>query len=150
MNTKQAKDFLAEQAAQQAALDRTPLSDLEKRMMYFTESDPASCDDPVSLNDEFEERYDTAEYEAKMSRLLRRAYKRLKDENVGEKLQWDEAISTLEQGDHYILILLNADSKLARQGLRIWVVLAWGFGLGFALVILLMLGIILNHYWNNS
>ena len=49
-------------------------------MMYFTESDPASCDDPVSLNDEFEEKYDAVEYEAEMSRLLRRAYKRLKDE----------------------------------------------------------------------
>ena len=149
MDTKKAKDFLADQAAQQAALDRTPLSDLERRMMYFTESDPASCNDPVSLNDEFEEKYDTLEYEAKMSRLLGRAYKRLKDENAGERLQWDEAISTLEQGDHYILVLLN-DTKLARQGLRLWVVLAWGVGLGIALVILLMLVIIWNHYSNNS
>ena len=150
MNTKEAKDFLADQAAQQAAFERTPLSDLERRMMYFTERDPASCDDPVSLNDKFEEKYDTVEYEAKMSRLLRRAHKGLKDENVGERLQWDEAISTLEQGDHYILVLLNVDSKLARQGLRIWVVLAWGIGLGIALVVLLMLGIIWNHYWNKS
>src|ERR1700722_3938626 len=98
MNTNEAKDFLADQAAQQAALDRTPLSDLERRMMYFTESDPASCDDPVGLNDDFEEKYNTAEYEAKMSRLLHRAYKRLKAENVGGKLQWDEAISTLKKG----------------------------------------------------
>ena len=150
MDTKQAKDFLADQAAQQAALDRNPLSDVERRMMYFTESDPASCDNPISLNDEFEEKYDAVEYEEKMSRLLSRAYKRLKDENAGARLQWDEAISTLEQGDHYILVLLNDDSKLARQGLRIWVVVAWGIGLGVALVILLMLGIIWKHYWNNS
>ena len=129
MDTKEAKDFLADQAAQQAAFERTPLSDLERRMMYFTERDPASCDDPVSLNDKFEEKYDTVEYEAKMSRLLRRAHKGLKDENVGERLQWDEAISTLEQGDHYFLVLLNVDSKLARQGLRIWVVLGGVSGL---------------------
>jgi hypothetical protein len=115
MNTKEAKDFLADQAAQQAALDRTPLSDLERRMMYFTESDPASCDDPVSLNDEFEEKYDTAEYEAKMSRLLRRAYKRLKAENAGGKLQWDEAISTLKKGDHYILVLWRQHSPMDAQ-----------------------------------
>jgi hypothetical protein len=105
MNTKQATDFLADQAAQQAALDRTPLSDLEKRMMYFTESDPASCDDPVSLHDEFEGKYDDVEYEAKMSRLLSRAYKRLKAENPEGKRYWDEAISTLEKGDHYLLVL---------------------------------------------
>jgi hypothetical protein len=150
LETKQAKDFLADQAAQQAALERTPLSDVERRMMYFTENDPTSCDNPANLNDEFEETYDTAEYEEKMSGLLRRAYKRLGDENTGAKLQWDEATSTLEQGDHYILVLLNTDSKLARQGLLVWKVLAWGVGLGIALVILLMLGIILNHYWNNS
>ena len=115
MNTKQAKDFLADQAAQQAALDRTPLSDLEKRMMYFTESDPASCDDPVSLNDEFEEKYLTAEYEAKMSRLLKRAYKRLKTENPGGKLQWDDAISTLKKGDHYVLLLVGRTPPTTSQ-----------------------------------
>ena len=43
MNTKQAKDFLVEQATKQAALENLPLSDIEKKMMYFTESDPASC-----------------------------------------------------------------------------------------------------------
>lgn len=75
MNTKEAKDFLADQVAQQTTLDRTPLSDLERRMMYFTESDPDSCEDPISLNNEFEEKYDTVEYEAKMSQLLRRAYR---------------------------------------------------------------------------
>ena len=57
----------------------------------------------------------------------------LGDENTGAKLQWDEATSTLEQGDHYILVLLNTDSKLARQGLPVWKVLAWGVGLGIAL-----------------
>lgn len=113
MNTKQAKDFMADQAAQQAALERTPLSDLERRMMYFTESDPASCNDPISLNEQFEQKCDTAEYEEKMSRLLSHAYNRLKDENVGGTVQWDEAISTLEHGDHYILALLKVHSKLA-------------------------------------
>src|SRR5580704_10581889 len=112
MNTKEAKDFLADQSAQQASLDHTPLSDLERRMMYFTESDPASCGDPVSLNDEFEEKYDNAEYEAKMSRLLHRAYKRLKAENPEGKLQWDKALSTLEKGDHYVLVLWGQHSPM--------------------------------------
>lgn len=78
MNTMQAKDFLADQAAQQAAIDGISLSDLEKRMMYFTESDPASCENPVDLNTEFEERYDTGEYELKISGLLNHVHRRLK------------------------------------------------------------------------
>jgi hypothetical protein len=39
MNTKQAKDFLVQQTSEQAALENASLSDFEKRMMYFTESD---------------------------------------------------------------------------------------------------------------
>jgi hypothetical protein len=34
MNTREAKDFLADQAAQQAALDRTPLSDQVNEALY--------------------------------------------------------------------------------------------------------------------
>jgi hypothetical protein len=83
--------------------------------MYFTESDPESCGDPVSLNDEFEEKYDTAKYEAKMSRLLHRAYKRLKAEDPGGKFQWDEAISTLEKGDHYVLVLWGQHSPMGAR-----------------------------------
>ena len=46
MNARQAKDFLVNQAAEQASLDGIPLSDLEKRMMCFTESDD-SCQVPL-------------------------------------------------------------------------------------------------------
>ena len=39
MRIREAKDFLAQQTAEQAALENVPLSDLEKRMMYFTETE---------------------------------------------------------------------------------------------------------------
>ena len=81
MKTKQAKDFLTLQTAEQAARENIPLSDIEKKMMYFTESNGTSCDNPVELNDEFEAQYETAVYEAKISRLLHHAYNRLKAED---------------------------------------------------------------------
>jgi hypothetical protein len=37
MRVREAEDFLVAQTAEQAALEGVPLSDLEKRMMYFTE-----------------------------------------------------------------------------------------------------------------
>jgi hypothetical protein len=43
----EAKDFLVQQTAEQAALKNAPLSDLEKRMMSFTEVD--ECPDPVAV-----------------------------------------------------------------------------------------------------
>jgi hypothetical protein len=155
MNTRQAKDFLAQQAADQAALEKVPFSDLEKRMMYFTESDPSSCDNPIDLNADFEKQYDTKEYEPKISRLLHHSYKRLKNEDRDKLRYWTEAIDTLRKGDHYVLVFLDADSELdqqdprtrVQQGRRTWVVIAWGIGLGIAVVILMMLAIILDHYF---
>jgi hypothetical protein len=56
MNVREAKDFLVDQAAQQAAIDGVPLSDLEKRTMYSTEWDDRGGD-PIALNEEFEAQY---------------------------------------------------------------------------------------------
>ena len=97
MNTKAAKDYLVEQTVEQAALEHMPLTDLETRTMYFTESDAASCADPIALNDEFEQEYHTPEYEAKMSRLLHHAHKRLKQEDPERTRQWNEAMRVLER-----------------------------------------------------
>jgi len=146
MDTRKAKDFLVQQTAEQAALENVPLSDLEKRMMYFTESDSASCDNPIDLNKEFEEHYDTEEYERKISRLLNHAFKRVKGEDPEKLRNWNQAIHILRKGDHYILVLLDVDSELVHQGPRIWRAIVWGIGLGIALVILMMLGIILDQY----
>jgi hypothetical protein len=105
MKTNQAKNFLVQQTAEQAARESVPLSETEKKMMYFTESDATSCDNPVELNEEFEAQYDTAEYETKISRLLHHAYDRLKLEDPEGKRTWDQAIRALRKGDHYLLVL---------------------------------------------
>jgi len=108
MNAKQAKDFLVQQTVEQASIENVPLSDLEKRMMYFVENDPSSCENPLELNDEFESQYETAEYEAKMSRLLHHAYRRLKKTDPEKVRDWSDAIRTLSRGDRYIPVLWAA------------------------------------------
>jgi hypothetical protein len=104
MRTLEAKDFLVQQTAQQAQLESVPFSDLEKRMLYFTESGYVP-EDPVKLNDEFEAQYETEEYEAKVSRLLHHAYQRLRKENDAARKNWDIAIKCLRRGDHYLLVM---------------------------------------------
>jgi hypothetical protein len=104
MKVSQAKDFLIQQTAEQPLLEGSPLSNLEKRMMYFTESEDAS-EDPIQLNDEFEAEYDTDAYESKISKLLRRAYARVKKENPERARFWDDSIRLLREGDHYLLVL---------------------------------------------
>ena len=105
-----AKDFLVRQTAEQAALENVPLSDLEKRMVYFTETDECP-EDPIALNDAFEAEYDTDEYEAKISRLLHHAYGRLRKENDAVRKNWDLAIKCLRRGDHYLLVMWDMSSS---------------------------------------
>jgi len=109
MTTKQAKDFLVQQAGEQAARENVPLSDIERRMMYFTESDPTSCDNPTETNDEFEGQYDTEEYEVKISQLLHHAYDSLNAGDPDGRRKWDQAIHTLRKGDHYLLVLWDIE-----------------------------------------
>jgi hypothetical protein len=118
MDTKQAKDFLVAQVAQQAAIESVPLADIEKRMMYFTESDPASCPDPLAINDEFEARFEMPEYEAKISELLEHARERLQKDDPERARRWDAAVGELEKGDHYILVLLGLSGTLAAGARR--------------------------------
>jgi hypothetical protein len=136
LNTKQAKDFLVEQAIEQAALDGVLLADVEKRMMYFTESDPASCDNAIELNNEFEAEHETKEYETKISRLLHHAYSRLKQENPERVRNWDEAIRTLREGDHYLLVMVN-QSKVSGVTWRMPIL--WGIGISILIFFLIVL-----------
>jgi hypothetical protein len=135
VNTKQAKDFLVEQTVEQATLEGVTLADVEKRMMYFTESDTASCDNPIELNDEFETQYETKEYETKISQLLHHAYRRLKEENPEQVRNWDQAIRTLRKGDHYLLVMVDQSSA---ADLNWWMPILWGFGIGILIVILIV------------
>lgn len=104
MKVREAKDFLVTQTAEQAALERVPLSDLEKRMMYFTESGYVP-EDPIKLNEEFEAQYSTAKYEKKISSLMHHAYTRVHKEGGPALQTWDEAIRRLKRGDHYLLVM---------------------------------------------
>ena len=109
MKNKQAKDFLVQEAAEQAGRENIPLSDIEKKMMCFTESDASTCENPVELNDPFKAQYDTSEYEAKISRLLHHAYERLRREDPERVREWNLAIRALRRGDHYILVLWDTN-----------------------------------------
>jgi hypothetical protein len=88
-------------------------------MMYFTESAEAA-EDPIELNGEFEAAYDTAEYEAKVGGLLRRAYARLRKENAPDAQHWKESVRFLQKGDHYILVLCGTLMPVGGSPLRVF------------------------------
>lgn len=106
MRVQEAKDFLVQQAEEQAQLESVPLAELEKRMMYFTEG-PDAIENPITLNEEFEEQFNTSEYETKIAKLLRHAYKRLKQNDESKAGVWKESVRKLKEGDHYLIVLLE-------------------------------------------
>jgi hypothetical protein len=103
MRVQEAKDFLVQEIVAEAQAESAPLADLERRMLYFTESSDA-IEDPVTLNEQFTAQYDTAEYEKKISRLIGHAYRRIKRESPEKLRLWNDALRVLRKGDHYILV----------------------------------------------
>lgn len=147
MKVHEAKDFLVQQTAEQAALENVPLTDLEKRMMYFTET--GECpEDPIALNDAFEAEYDTDNYEEKVSGLLRHAYARLKKENPSSARTWDEAVQDLRKGDHYLLVFLDDApigyaSNQSLFGWSFWKLL--GIGILILVIGIVVFAAVLHH-----
>jgi hypothetical protein len=106
MQVSEAKDFLVKQAVEQARLEGVPLSDLERRMMYFTETGEYP-EDPLARNEEFRKEYETDEYERKVKKLLANAHRRLKKERSPALAEWEQSLRVRDQIDDYILILCD-------------------------------------------
>lgn len=100
-----AKQFLISRVAEEAAMERVELSDVEKKMLHFTEAGGLSPE-MASVVAQFETHYDSDEYESKIVGLLKNAY----DRDLGQSLQtaWDDAISALKAEDHYILVMVHS------------------------------------------
>jgi hypothetical protein len=94
-----------------------PLSSLEKRMMYFTETGECPVD-PIACNDAFEAEYDATTYEKKIARLMAQAYRRIKRANPEKLRLWNNAFRILREGDHYLLLFCHQNTF--RRSPRIW------------------------------
>jgi hypothetical protein len=106
MDPRDAKQFLISRVIQEGELEHVPLSDIEKKMLYFTEVHP-SLPDIYEVNAEFERNYDSSEYEAKVARLLKNARDRDGKESPSRELAWEDALDALRKEDHYILVMVG-------------------------------------------
>ena len=67
---KQAKDFLADRIAAEAKRGGAPLSEVERKMLYFSETD-WTLPEMATVSAEFDRDYDENEYEQKIAALVR-------------------------------------------------------------------------------
>ena len=102
----EARQFFIEQVAQRALVEGASLSGDERQMLLWSESEPDSVSDPA-LPERFAAGTSDADYEARVAGLLKRCFDDEVRRNPKAREQWQQAWSVLNQGDHYLLIILD-------------------------------------------
>jgi hypothetical protein len=105
MDSVAAKQFLISKVVEEANFEQVSLSEIEKKMLHFTEVHP-SLPDIYEVNAEFERSYNLDEYEAKITNLLRSARDRDRNESPSREQLWKDALAELSKEDHYILVMV--------------------------------------------
>ena len=102
---REAKEYLIARIVAEADRTGILLSETERKMMYFTET-AWTLPDISEVSEAFDRKYDQPTYEAKIGRLVQEAEQRANQTN--ELKVWKDAVRTLKQEDHYLLVLLAA------------------------------------------
>jgi hypothetical protein len=105
-SVQEAKEFIAAEIAGQAQRDATPLSEIERKMLLFSEVGWAPPD-IMEVSDEFDRQYDQDEYEKKVSTIITNLDKRLQKESPAEYDDWKSAVKYLKPKDHYVNVMIG-------------------------------------------
>ena len=103
---KDAKDFLVNRIVAQAQRENVPLSEVERKMLYWSDAD-MMLPDMRKFSDEFDRDYDQNKYEQKIARLVANIAAGGHHQNEDEEEKWDAAVCKLSEGDHYLSVLIG-------------------------------------------
>jgi hypothetical protein len=104
-----AKDYLASQIIGEAEREGIQLSEIEWKMLYFSETD-WTLPDMQEVSAEFDRDYDQDEYEQKIGGLIR-GFKAGDEARRQQEIEdWDIAVEMISGEDHYLLVLIDAAS----------------------------------------
>ena len=101
-NAREAKEFLIAQIVNETARQGAPLDDVERKMLYFTET-AWMPEDTWEASETFDRDHDANEYEQRIGQLTTI----LKQRPDHDAKQWNAAVRLLSTEDHYLLILIN-------------------------------------------
>jgi hypothetical protein len=103
---REAKEFLVSGIVTEAQRENVPLSEVERKMLYFSETG-WTLPDMMKVNDTFDRDYDQSIYEKKIAHLIRNATKRARKENPESFASWISAVRKLKKEDHYISVMVD-------------------------------------------
>jgi hypothetical protein len=137
-NAREAKEFLISKIVAEAQRENVPLSETERKMLYFTESG-WTLPDITQVCEQFDREYDQDEYEKKIARIVAKAYKHILHDSRDEYETWWAAVRLLSREDHYISVLIGlTDLRPRWDQLKL-------FAAGLAIVACILLWIIFSN-----
>jgi hypothetical protein len=144
MDPAAAKRFLISKVIDEAAFEHISLTDIEKKMLQFSELHP-SLPNLYEVNEEFERDYDADEYEDKIKSLLKNARERDGTAAASVEQEWEDALDALKGEDHYLLVMVHQAfggslrSGGTPQSLRIALIIG-------LLALFLLVGLLRSHH----
>jgi len=118
-SAREAKEFLVARIVEEAQREGVPLSEVERKELYFSEG-YWTLPDMMDVNDEFDRECDANEYEKKIAKLIRSATRRARKDNHTEYDLWLKAIGRLRKEDHYILVMIDRANVGPRSRTGAW------------------------------
>jgi len=138
---REAKEFLISELVAEAQRENVPLSEVERKMLYFTESG-WTLPDIMKVSEDFDREYDQAKYEQKIAKLVTKADRRIRKGSGDDYDRWRAAIRFLQREDHYISVMIRLAGLRPRgDQLRLFVA---GLGIATCLLVWTFLGIKYN------
>lgn len=104
---REAKEFLIAEILEEARLQGTSLTELERKMLYFSESG-WTLPDMAEAALAFERLHDEDEYERKIANLIHLARQRARKMNDA---RWSTAIRKLRREDHYLQVMIDVAQR---------------------------------------
>jgi len=118
-SARDAKEFLIDWIVAEARRLQVPLSEVERKMLYASDSG-WTLPDMAEVQDSFERYHEAVEYELKMENLIRIVHADAYA-GGGEELEaWKEAVRVLKREDHYLTQLIAASAGPVRRRASRW------------------------------
>jgi hypothetical protein len=138
---REAKEFIISQIVEEAQRESSPLSEVERKMLYFTESG-WTLPDILKVNEDFDRQYDQDEYEHKIAKLITKVDRHIRKGSRDDYDRWWAAIRFLQREDHYITVMIRLAGLRPRgDQLRL-------FATGLGIVTLFLIWIFLSIKYN--
>jgi hypothetical protein len=96
---REAKEYLVSKIVEEAQRENVPLSEVERKMLYFTESG-WTLPDIMKVSEDFDREYDQVKYEQKIAKLVTKAYRSARKGSRDDYDRWWAAIRFLQREDH--------------------------------------------------